>query len=93
MAAVSTDPHAHLFDWLSPQVREKMLVYDRNGVCLGRVKAIVRDQDGVPCQIVVATTTVFAKRERKIDCAHCKVNAGAVHTCYAQIQLDEKLVH
>jgi hypothetical protein len=93
MAAVSTDPHDHLFDWLAPQVREKMPVYDRNGVCLGRVKAIVRDVDGLPCQIIVATTSVFAKRERKIDCAHCKVNAGAVHTCYCMAQLDAALTH
>lgn len=94
MTAVSTDPHDHLFNWLAPQVREKMPVFDRNGVSMGRVKAIVRDQDGLPCQIIVSTSTVFApKRERKLDCAHCKVNAGAVHTSYCIAQLDAALTH
>lgn len=93
MADVSTDPHTQLFDWLSPQVREKMPVYDRNGVSLGRVKSIVKDEDGLPCQIVVATATVFARRERKLDCAHCRVHAGAVHTSYCMAQLDAALAH
>jgi hypothetical protein len=93
MATVTTDPHNPLFDWLTPQPQEKMLVYDRNGVCLGRVKDIVRDEDGLPCQILVATVTMFAKRERKLDCAHCRIHAGAVHTSYCLAQLDAALAN
>jgi hypothetical protein len=92
---LSAESHARLTSWLQPQPREKMLVYDRNGACLGRVKQIARCADGHAQSLVVTGTGLLAsqRRERRLDVGHCHVRAGAVHTSYCLAQLDGQAVH
>lgn len=82
-----SDRHANLESWLGPPTPcERMLVYDRYGTCLGRVKEVGCEE----VTVVANTPGLFAEHHvtRRIDMAHCRVHAGAVHTSYASEQLD-----
>lgn len=90
MTEASPSAHARLSTWLNPQPREKMLVYDRNGACLGRIKQVRTSSDGAPETLVVIAMGILAsqRRERRLDAGHCNVRAGAVYTSYCAAQLD-----
>jgi hypothetical protein len=73
--------------WLGGDHRpcERMVVYDRNGVCLGRIKSVC-PEDGK----MVVSPLLWALRDRhehRLDAAHCRVHGGAVHTSYAREEL------
>jgi hypothetical protein len=89
------DNHTRLSTWLNPQPREKMLVYDRNGACLGRVKQVRSGSTGAVETLVVVAVGILAshKRERRLDAGHCNVRAGAVYTSYCLAQLDGQPLH
>jgi hypothetical protein len=64
---------------------EKMMVYDRNGVCIGKIKA-VRLESG---ELIVSPPlwALNERRERRVDAGHCRVHGGAVHTSYSREEL------
>ncbi len=66
---------------------ERMMVYDRNGVCLGRIKS-VRIESG---EMVVSPPmwALLERHERRLDAGHCRVHGGAVHTSYSREELSD----
>jgi hypothetical protein len=81
-----TDYREGLDHWLGAQRPcERMMVYDRNGVLLGRVKRVLAEE-----MIVAPPLFSFGEpAERRLDSGRCRVHGGAVHTSYSRDQLAE----
>lgn len=64
---------------------ERMMVYDRNGDFLGRIKA-VSPHTG---ELLVSPPlwALKERHERRLDAGHCRVHGGAVHTSYSRDEL------
>ena len=79
-----TDYREGLDHWLSQQRPcERMMVYDRNGVLLGRVKQVLGEE-----MIVAPPLWAFGERcECRLGSGHWRVHGGAVHTSFSRDQL------
>lgn len=64
---------------------ERMMVYDRNGVLVGKVKAVSAESGDL--LVAPPVWALRERRERRLDAGHCRVHGGAVHTSYSREEL------